>query len=98
MSDNGNKPTAEEHNILQQRYDSLVKAIQKLELTNAALEHDNQFLRNQLLNAEQNIAQQKANLINAVTTSNQTQQDMASEISILKAELRENGDNSRLGD
>lgn len=91
-------PTIEEkYDALQKRYNSLVLAVQKLELDKASLEHDNQVLRNQLLNADQNIAQQKTNLINAVTTSNEAQQNMAQEIAVLKAELNDDGNNSQLG-
>jgi len=99
MSDNGAKPNFEKmYNELLLRYNSLVKAVQKLELDKGAVEQERDYFRQQLLNAEQNIAQQKTNLVNVVTTNNQTQQEMAQEIQGLRSELRKfDGDNHRLG-
>lgn len=93
-------PTLEEkHDALSRRYKSLAKATQALELREKALIQENGFLTEQLENAELNIAQQKTNLMNVITTSNQTKDDLASEISLLKAKIKrlENGNNNHLG-
>lgn len=99
MNNQKEMPLKEKYDVLQRRYNSLALACQKLELKLAEVKHDNQVLRNQLLNADQQIGQQKTNLINVVATSNQVKDTMASEISGLRAELRKvgNGDNHRLG-
>ena len=66
------------------RYNSLVKAVQKLELDNGALVQENAMLKEQIENADLNIAQQKATLLNVVTNSNKQKDDMATEIALLK--------------
>ena len=84
---------------LERRYDSLARATQNLELKNGEQRKRINFLEEQLENAELNIAQQKTNLINVVSTSNQQKEDMAFEINELRAKIKrlENGDNNRLG-
>ena len=66
------------------RYNSLVNAVQKLELDNGALVQENAMLKEQIENADLNIAQQKATLLNVVTNSNKQKDDMATEIALLK--------------
>jgi hypothetical protein len=81
---------------LLRRYNSLVAATQALELREKALIQENGFLTEQLENAELNISQQKTNLINVVTTSNATKDQMAKEIAELKGVIK-NGNHNHLG-
>jgi hypothetical protein len=88
-----------QHDALTKRYDSLVLAIQKIELVNGDLVQRNNFLEEQLENAQLNVSQQKQTMINVVTESNRVKDEMAAEISDLKSKLKaaENGNNNRLG-
>lgn len=70
------------------RYNSLVKAVGHIEKERDELAKSNSFYQEQLNNAELNIVQQKDTLINVVTNSNQTKEDMAKEISKLRAKIK----------
>ena len=78
----------EKYNELLLRYDSLVSAVKKLEGNYQKLVEENEFYKEQLINCELNLSQQKTNLINVVTTSNQVKDDMAQEIADLRNELK----------
>jgi chromosome segregation ATPase len=98
MSDNNDYTMAELKEIneqLDRRYSSISRAAQNLELKNKGLEQEVGVLKQQLENADLNIAQQKTNLANVIAESNQSKQDMASEIGELRAKIKrlENGDN-----
>jgi predicted nucleic acid-binding Zn-ribbon protein len=98
MTNNGHN-WEREYIELKRRYDSLVKAVRRLEERYSALESENEFHKTQLANAELNIVQQKQTLISSITVANQTKDDMATEVAELRAKIKrlENGDNNRLG-
>lgn len=88
-----------QHDALTKRYDSLVLAVQKIELANGDLVQRNNFLEEQLENSQLNVNQQKQNITRVVTESNRVKDEMAAEIADLKSKLKaaENGNHNRLG-
>lgn len=82
----------EKYDALEQRYDSLVKAVRQIEGTNDILAERNRFLEEQLGNAELNISQQKQTLTTVITNNNQMKDDMAAEIAELRRKI--NGTNN----
>ena len=95
MTNDNHRNWEAEYLQLERRYNSLVKAVTSLEEKFAILQSERDFYKAQLTNAELNIEQQKTNLFNVVTNSNQTKDDMAAEIAELRAKLRmaNNGNN-----